>query len=50
MTKTQFQQLKKQLEKLLQKAEDEALEEGIDVSSSEFEEVILLLKKKVLHK
>ena len=48
MTLQQYKNLKKLIDKMLQKAENEALEEGIDLTSPEFEEIVLLLKKKIL--
>jgi len=48
MDKEKFLTLKKQTDKLLKKAEDEALEEGVDITSDEFLVVFRELKKKIL--
>jgi len=43
-----FNSLKKQIEKLLNKAEDEALEEGVDITSSKFQSLLEEIKVKLL--
>ena len=48
MTKSELLKLKKQIDKILQKAEDDAIEEGIIITSPEFQEVLLRLKTKLL--
>jgi len=45
---TNFQRFKKQLEKWLKKAEEEAIEAGVDITSPEFLALLLELKKKIL--
>jgi len=48
MTKKEFLTLKRQIEKLLKKAEDEALEEGVDITSNKFQLLFRELKRKIL--
>jgi len=48
MTTQEFRKIKKQIEKLLQKAEDEALLEGVDISSDKFQTIFKELKRKIL--
>jgi len=48
MTKQEFLRLKRRIDKLLQKAEDEALEDGVDITSKEFQSVFRELKRKIL--
>jgi len=43
-----FITLKRQIEKLLQKAEDEALENGVNITSTKFQSVFRELKRKIL--
>ena len=45
---TNFKDLKRQIDKLLRKAEDEALNEGVDITSNEFQLLIRELKRKIL--
>jgi len=45
---TNFKALKKQIDKLLKKAEDEALEQGVDITSAKFQSVFRELKRKIL--
>ena len=44
----QFKLLQKQIERIISKAENEALEEGVDITSPEFQELLLKLKRKLL--
>ena len=46
--KSQFKLLQKQIERIISKAENEALEEGVDITSPEFQELLLKLKRKLL--
>src|SRR3989338_3083768 len=48
ISKQQYLKLKKLLNQLIKQAEKEALEEGIDITSQEFEELVLALKIKIL--
>ena len=48
MTKTEFKNLKRQLNKVIQKLEDEALEEGENITSSEFQSVVGEVKARFL--
>jgi len=48
MNKKQFIDLKRRIDKLLQKAEDEALAEGVDITSIKLQEVFRELKGKIL--
>ena len=48
MTKQEFQQLKQQIDKIIHKAEDEAFEKGINISSAEFQNLLRTLKGKLL--
>jgi len=48
MTKKEFLDLKRRIDKLLQKAEDEALKEGVDITSEEFQRIFRELKRKLL--
>ncbi len=48
MSKNEILKLKKQIDKILQKAEEQALEEGIIITSLEFQDVLLKLKTKLL--
>ena len=50
MTKNDFLNFKKQLKKLIDKAEDEALEEGVNITSVEFQEVLAMIENKLLKK
>ena len=46
----EFKNLKRQIEKLLKKAEDEAVEEGINITSSKFQDILVDAKKGILSK
>lgn len=48
MTKSELLKLKKQIDKILQKAEDDAIAEGIVITTPEFQNVLLRLKTKLL--
>jgi len=48
MTKKEFKNLKRQIDALLKKAEEEAIAEGVNISSSEFQYVLRELKRKLL--
>ncbi len=48
MTKTELLKLKKKIDAILNKATEEALSEGVNITSTEFEEVLLQLKTKLL--
>jgi len=48
MTQQQFLQLKKQIDRLLEKAEDEAIEKGVNIASPEFQNLLREVKRKLL--
>ena len=50
MDKKQFLKLKKNIDLLLKKAIEEAVNKGVDISSPEFEEALLMLKTKLIKK
>ena len=49
MTLSEFKKIKKRKDRILQKAEDEALDEGVDITSSQFLQLLEELKKKLLY-
>jgi hypothetical protein len=49
MDKSEFQKIRKIVETILKKAEDEALSEGINIFSEEWSEFLLLLKSQILN-
>jgi len=50
MTKAQYQRLKKLIKLANKEVENEALEEGVDITSVEFEQVLLKVKQVVIEK
>lgn len=50
MTKSEFKRLKKQLDKIIQKAEDEALSDGVNISSPQFQDILKRLKEGLLER
>lgn len=50
MTKKEFLRLKSLVDKLLQKAEDEALNGGVDISTPEFQAILQEVKKKIIER
>jgi len=45
---TDLRRLQKLIEKIINKAEEEALAEGVNIASKEFQDVVLKLKQKIL--